>query len=83
VTEPADLLTTSWPFSIEIVCTIGWPNGAVVSNSFPSCHWPTVSTVARTCQQQQLQVLVYLTAAMAAHCRHQAVASLLRTPHTH
>ncbi len=40
-------------------------------------------TVTRTCQQQQLPVLVYLTAAIAAHRRHQAVASLLRRPHTH
>lgn len=39
-------------------------------------------TVARTCQLQQLNALVYLTAAIAAHRRRQPVASLLRRPHT-
>lgn len=39
-------------------------------------------TVARTCQLQELNALVYLTAAIAAHRRHQAVASLLRKPKT-
>jgi len=39
-------------------------------------------TVARTCQQQQLNVLVYLTAAIAAHRRHQIAASLIRRPRT-
>lgn len=39
-------------------------------------------TVARTCQLQELNTLVYLTAAIAAHRRHQAVASLLRRPQT-
>jgi transposase len=34
-------------------------------------------TVTRTCQLQQLNVLVYLTAAIRTHRRHQAVASLL------
>lgn len=34
-------------------------------------------TVTRTCQLQQLNVLGYLTAAIACHRRHQAVASLL------
>ena len=37
-------------------------------------------TIARTCQLQQLNALVYLSAAIAAHRRHQAVASLLRRP---
>jgi transposase len=39
-------------------------------------------TVTRTCQLQQLNALVYLTAAVAAHRRGQAVASLLRRPQT-
>jgi transposase len=39
-------------------------------------------TVARTCQLQQLNALVYLTASIAAHRRRQAVASLLRRPQT-
>ena len=39
-------------------------------------------TVARTCQLQELNALVYLTAAIAAHRRHQAVASLLCRPRT-
>lgn len=34
-------------------------------------------TVTRTCQQQQINTLAYLTAAIAAHRRRQAVASLL------
>ena len=34
-------------------------------------------TVTRTCQMQQLNALAYLTAAIRAHRRHQAVASLL------
>ena len=34
-------------------------------------------TVARTCQLQQVSLLVYLTAAIRAHRRHQAAASLL------
>ena len=34
-------------------------------------------TVTRTCQLQQLSVLVYLTAAIRCHRRHQAAASLL------
>jgi transposase len=39
-------------------------------------------TVTRTCQQQQLNVLVYLTAAIAAHRQHQIAASLLRRSQT-
>jgi transposase len=39
-------------------------------------------TVTRTCQLQQVNALVYLTAAIAAHRRRQHVASLLRTPQT-
>jgi len=39
-------------------------------------------TVTRTCQQQQLNVLVYLTAAIAAHRHRHAPASLLRRPQT-
>jgi hypothetical protein len=35
-------------------------------------------TIVRTCQLQQINALVYLTAAIAAHRRHRAVASLLR-----
>lgn len=35
-------------------------------------------TVARTCQQQQRNVLVYLTAVITAHRRHQIAASLVR-----
>ena len=39
-------------------------------------------TITRTCQLQELNALVYLTAAIAAHrCRQQAP-SLLRRPHT-
>ena len=34
-------------------------------------------TVTRTCQMQQLNALAYLTAAIRAHRRRQAVASLL------
>ena len=37
-------------------------------------------TVARTCQLKELNALVYLTAAIAAHRRRQVVASLLRRP---
>ena len=39
-------------------------------------------TVAGTCQQQHLNVLVYLTAAIAAHRRHQIAASLVRRAQT-
>ena len=39
-------------------------------------------TVARTCQLQELNVLVYLTAAIAAHRRRQTAASLLPRPQT-
>ena len=39
-------------------------------------------TVTRTCQLQQLNVLVYLTAAIRAHRRRQAAASLLLKPPT-
>ncbi len=39
-------------------------------------------TVTRTCQLQQLNALVYLTAAIRAHRRHQRVASLLSKPGT-
>ena len=39
-------------------------------------------TIAQTCQLQQLNVLAYLTAAIAAHRRREAVASLLRRPQT-
>jgi transposase len=39
-------------------------------------------TIVRTCQLQQVNALVYLTAAIAAHRRHRAVASLLRRPQT-
>ena len=34
-------------------------------------------TVTRTCQMQQINALAYLTAAVRAHRRRQAVASLL------
>jgi transposase len=34
-------------------------------------------TITRTCQLQQINALVYLTAAIVAHRRHQKVASLL------
>jgi hypothetical protein len=34
-------------------------------------------TITRTCQLQQLNALVYLTAAIRAHRRRQVVASLL------
>jgi hypothetical protein len=34
-------------------------------------------TITRTCQLQQLSVLIYLTAAICAHRRRQRVASLL------
>ena len=34
-------------------------------------------TITRTCQLQQLNVLVYLTAAIRAHRRRQPIASLL------
>lgn len=39
-------------------------------------------TVTRTCQVQQINALVYLTAAIAAHRRHQKVGSLLPTAQT-
>jgi len=39
-------------------------------------------TVARTCQLQQLNALVYLTAAITAHRRRQAAPSLLKRSHT-
>lgn len=39
-------------------------------------------TVARTCQLQELNALVYLTHAIAAHRRHHPAASLLRRPQT-
>jgi len=39
-------------------------------------------TVVRTCQLQELNALVYLTAAIAAHRRRHAVPSLLRRPQT-
>ena len=39
-------------------------------------------TITRTCRLQQLNALVYLTAAIAAHRRGQVVASLLRRPRT-
>src|SRR5438093_957414 len=35
-------------------------------------------TIVRTCQRQELNALVYLTVAIAAHRRRQAVPSLLR-----
>ena len=40
-------------------------------------------TVTRTCQLQQLNALVYLTAAIRCHRRRKAVASLLPKPFTH
>jgi transposase len=40
-------------------------------------------TVTRTCQLQQLNALLYLTAAIRAHRRRQAAASLLAKPLTH
>lgn len=39
-------------------------------------------TIVRTCQLQQLNVLAYLTAAIAAHRRREAVASLLKRTQT-
>lgn len=39
-------------------------------------------TVTRTCQLQQINALVYLTAAITAHRRQQKVASLLRNAQT-
>jgi transposase len=39
-------------------------------------------TITRTCQLQQINALVYLTAAIAAHRRHQQIASLLRRAQT-
>jgi transposase len=39
-------------------------------------------TVTRTCQLQQINALVFLTAAISAHRRHQQVASLLRNAQT-
>lgn len=38
--------------------------------------------IVRTCQLQQLNTLVYLTAAIAAHRRRRPAASLLRRAHT-
>jgi transposase len=40
-------------------------------------------TVTRTCQLQQVNALVYLTAAIRCHRRRQAAASLLSKPSTH
>jgi transposase len=39
-------------------------------------------TIVRTCQLQQLNALAYLTAAIAAHRRREAVASLLKRTQT-
>jgi transposase len=39
-------------------------------------------TITRTCQRQQINALVYLTAAIAAYRRHQKVASLLQKAQT-
>jgi transposase len=39
-------------------------------------------TIMRTCQLQEINTLVYLTAAIAAHRRRQRAPSLLRRPHT-
>jgi transposase len=39
-------------------------------------------TITKTCQQQQINVLTYLTAAILAHRRQQRVASLLQKTHT-
>jgi len=39
-------------------------------------------TITRTCQLQQINALVYLTAAITAYRRHQQVASLLRNAQT-
>lgn len=39
-------------------------------------------TITRTCQLQQINALAYLTTAIAAHRRHQTVASLLRRART-
>jgi transposase len=39
-------------------------------------------TITRTCQLQELNALVYLTAAIAAHRRRQQAPSLIRRPHT-
>lgn len=39
-------------------------------------------TIVQTCRLQQLNVLVYLSAAITAHRRHEVVASLLHRPHT-
>jgi transposase len=39
-------------------------------------------TVVRPCQPHELNTMAYLTAAIARHRRRQAVASLLRPPHT-
>jgi transposase len=41
-----------------------------------------VLTIVRTCQLQQLSVLAYLTAAIAAHRRRQTVASLVKPSKT-
>ena len=40
-------------------------------------------TVTRTCQLQQINALVYLTAAIRCHRRRQAATSLLAKPSTH
>jgi hypothetical protein len=47
-----------------------------------NAQWERLLTVIRTCQLQQINALVYLTAAIAASRRHQKVASLLRTAQT-
>lgn len=39
-------------------------------------------TIVQTCRLQQLNVLMYLSAAIAAHRRHEVVASLLQRPQT-
>ena len=39
-------------------------------------------TIARTCQLQHLNALAYLTAAITAHRRRQAVSSLVRRAQT-
>lgn len=44
------------------------------------CAVARLLTVTRTCQTQQLNALADLTAAIRAHRRHQAVASLLPKP---
>lgn len=39
-------------------------------------------TIVQTCLLQEINALAYLTAAIAAHRRHQVVTSLLRRPQT-